>query len=573
MLWFQAVVLSLAAPSGNSVVLDFSAEWCGACRQMDSTVHQLAQMQYPIQKVDLDRQRDLAAKYGVRAIPCFVLVIDGREVDRVVGPTSFSRLEQMCKRALAGRSRRPAPVELASTHSEAIQVPPARSVRPSVATPRKDLAALPEARSPGTTGAPTWRQVAADRAPRRGRASGSDAQLIASAVRLRIEDADGHSCGSGTIIDTRDGKALILTCGHIFRDSQGKGRIEVDLFGPNQGRRVVGNLIGYDLDRDLGLLWIRTPGPVPAIRVAPRAHRLSPGDLVTSVGCNNGAPPTIEWSRITSLDKYQGAPNLQVAGPPAVGRSGGGLFSSDGMLVGVCNAADPKDREGLYAALASIHAELGQFGLSQVAQAADGTRQGKAPLVAVNPPSMPKRMPLAGEPTPPVGIRSPLSAVRPTSGHSSQGGQLSVDERAALEEIRRRQAEGAEVICIVRTRSDRPTKTEIVTLEAFSPASRRLTGDNTRRQNIRQNLLQMQSPGEEAEVVCVIRSQSDSRGKSEILLLERVSTRFLECLTGYARPRHLRPTSLDVAHVQRPSGRSAMLEPIAAPPRPGPADQ
>ena len=60
----------------------------------------------------------------------------------------------------------------------------------------------------------------------------SDATLIAASVRLRVEDADGHSCGSGTIIDARGGEALILTCGHIFRDSKGKGRIEVDLPGP-----------------------------------------------------------------------------------------------------------------------------------------------------------------------------------------------------------------------------------------------------------------------------------------------------------------------------------------------------
>ena len=48
-------------------------------------------------------------------------------------------------------------------------------------------------------------------------------------MRLRIDDADGHSVGSGTIIDTRSGEALVLTCGHIFRDSQGKGKITIDL--------------------------------------------------------------------------------------------------------------------------------------------------------------------------------------------------------------------------------------------------------------------------------------------------------------------------------------------------------
>ncbi len=80
-----------------------------------------------------------------------------------------------------------------------------------------------------------------------------DAKLIAASVRLRIEDPNGNSCGSGTIIDARGGDALILTCGHIFRDSQGKGKIDVDLFGPYAGQRVTGQLISYDLKRDVGL--------------------------------------------------------------------------------------------------------------------------------------------------------------------------------------------------------------------------------------------------------------------------------------------------------------------------------
>ena len=77
-------------------------------------------------------------------------------------------------------------------------------------------------------------------APRQDNPPVADATLIAASVRLRVEDPDGRSCGSGTIIDARQGEALILTCGHIFRDSKGKGPIEVDLFGPGGVQRVTG---------------------------------------------------------------------------------------------------------------------------------------------------------------------------------------------------------------------------------------------------------------------------------------------------------------------------------------------
>ena len=202
-----------------------------------------------------------------------------------------------------------------------------------------------------------------------------DAHLMAATVRLRIEDADGHSCGSGTIIDTRGGKALILTCGHIFRDSGGKGKIEVDLFGPTPAERVPGNLVAWDEKRDVGLLWIKTPGPVEVARVAPPSYQVSPGDEVVNAGCNNGDDPTARHSRVASLDKFMGPPNLQVGGLPVQGRSGGGLFSDEGLVIGVCNAADPQDNEGLYAALGSLYAELDEADLSHVYQPQDSQPQ------------------------------------------------------------------------------------------------------------------------------------------------------------------------------------------------------
>ena len=128
---------------------------------------------------------------------------------------------------------------------------------------------------------------------------------------------------------------------------------------------------------------------------------------MTSVGCNNGDDPTVQHSRVNSLDRFLDpteqrsgnaadrphAPwNLQVAGQPIIGRSGGGLFSADGMVIGVCNAAEPEDHEGLFAALGSIHAALDQQGLTSLYKQAvappalvpplDSTRSA---LVAVDP--------------------------------------------------------------------------------------------------------------------------------------------------------------------------------------------
>ena len=79
---------------------------------------------------------------------------------------------------------------------------------------------------------------------------------------------------------------------------------------------------------------------------------------MASVGCDNGKDPAAHYSYVTSLNRYAGPPNLQVAGQPTEGRSGGGLFTSDGLVIGVCNARDPQDQEGFFAALETICAQL-----------------------------------------------------------------------------------------------------------------------------------------------------------------------------------------------------------------------
>ena len=71
---------------------------------MNPTVEALIAAGYPVQRVNVDQNRPLAAKYGVQSIPCFVMVVDGREVDRVVGGTTYSRLERMCKAGASAAS-------------------------------------------------------------------------------------------------------------------------------------------------------------------------------------------------------------------------------------------------------------------------------------------------------------------------------------------------------------------------------------------------------------------------------------------------------------------------------------
>jgi len=471
MYWMPIAVLALAAPTKtDAVLLDFHATWCGPCRQMTATVDELAQRGYAIRRVDVDREPQLAAKYRVVSVPCFVMLAGGREVDRVVGPTSYGRLAEMFQKAsLATAPPPPAPPATMPAAMLGTELPAV----PSGPMPSLDLGQVPDLAETGLAISATAPDAAREELVPTASTAGptSDAQLIAASVRLRIKDPDGYSCGSGTIIDARRGWALILTCGHIFRDSQGKEPVLVDVFASGRPQRVVGEVRSYDLERDLGLVKIRTDGlgPIVVARVAPPGVEVQPGDAVMSVGCDNGADPSVRHTRIRSKDRFLGPPNLQTEGQPIEGRSGGGLFSSDGWVIGVCNAADPREDQGLFAALASIHAELDRVGLAYV-YATPQESPAIGTLAAVAPPSMPEPMPTTIAPgASDGGLIHPTSARSPDEVISAQQG-LSPEERAALEEIARRKAQGDEVILIVRPRANPQAPSEVFLLNNASPA-------------------------------------------------------------------------------------------------------
>ena len=105
---------------------------------------------------------------------------------------------------------------------------------------------------------------------------------MAATVRLCIEDEGGRSFGTGTIIDVYETEALVMTCGHLFRESQGKGPMSVDVFpagAPNPVRGQVLTLLSYDLEQDVALLAIRPNCPVPPVPVATTGYQPRPGDL------------------------------------------------------------------------------------------------------------------------------------------------------------------------------------------------------------------------------------------------------------------------------------------------------
>lgn len=472
---FALAILSLGRSAHSAepqiLLLDFWSPHCGPCMGMKPTVHSFLQAKYPIREVDTTQDQQTSQQFGVTAIPCFVMLVDGKEVDRRVGAMSSGDMQQMFEKAKdiyvqSHRTRSQSPdAALAAAGPATATGPNARpTLLPATSPPATANAVSwpPSTSAPAIAPQPQILKASDDIRPTSKTDSDFPQSLLAATVRIRVDDPQGRSFGTGTIIDSRSGEALIATCGHLFRESQGKGPMTVELFEPNADGtvRVVGSvpgqLISCNLDRDVAFVSIKPGRQVTAAPVAASRTAVQKGDRVATIGCSNGKDPTMLAQRVNSLDRYAGAPNFEVSGAPEEGRSGGGVFNLQGQLIGVCYAADYEGKEGLYAALESIHAGLDELKLTDVyaksspSQAAtDPLARGQEPPDAIAPigPLNPPTTPLVDKTAPPQ--------------------NLNASEQAALGEILNR-ASTSEVVVIVRPKAP-GGQSEVITLDNVSP--------------------------------------------------------------------------------------------------------
>jgi thioredoxin-like negative regulator of GroEL len=90
-----------AAQSGEVLLLDFAASWCGPCKQMAPIVAEVASAGWVVRHVDVDRETDLVRRFGVTGVPCYVLLVKGHEVGRINGATTRGELENLLAKAAA----------------------------------------------------------------------------------------------------------------------------------------------------------------------------------------------------------------------------------------------------------------------------------------------------------------------------------------------------------------------------------------------------------------------------------------------------------------------------------------
>tara|TARA_B100000963_G_scaffold71590_2_gene59793 strand:- start:3363 stop:3659 length:297 start_codon:yes stop_codon:yes gene_type:complete len=87
--------------STTPTLVDFYATWCGPCKMMSPLLEQVASEMgddTKVIKVDIDKNRDAAAEYGIRSVPTLLLFKEGEIVWRQSGLPPKSMITESIKK-------------------------------------------------------------------------------------------------------------------------------------------------------------------------------------------------------------------------------------------------------------------------------------------------------------------------------------------------------------------------------------------------------------------------------------------------------------------------------------------
>jgi thioredoxin 1 len=83
---------------GESVlVVDCTASWCGPCKLVSPLIDQLAdeyEGKAKILKLDLDENKAVAKRFGIRSIPAVMMFKNGELMDTLVGVKPYSTFSE-----------------------------------------------------------------------------------------------------------------------------------------------------------------------------------------------------------------------------------------------------------------------------------------------------------------------------------------------------------------------------------------------------------------------------------------------------------------------------------------------
>ena len=461
-----------AAQTGKLQLYFFTNPGCGPCRQVEPELEQLHREGFSVMKINTSMHPDWTRRFRVTKTPTVVLCSGNTVVASHSGFIDAGTMRGWFQSANSNlRQTQPSSQAKAASNKSS-------TIHKGTIQPKNELEEL----------------------------------AMQATVRLKIDDPEGTSYATGTIIHAFENEALVLTCGHVFRDSDGKGEISAEYgFLENQIRNTVGELIFYDADaRDIGLVAIKTDGSVKPVSVAAANQPITASQSIFSIGCDHGERPTIRRSEIIRQAKYDGVKKTEIVGRPVNGRSGGGLFTADGKLIGVCNAAVVDVDEGVYVALDTIHWQFEQARLAHLFSPGKATRQVASNDRAFVKADMQVRLARNFNDIP---VRSPLSKTPPAAkvASSQRSNEIRTNPVSLSSDAE------TELIIVMRRKSDQsseswtvanPTPDLVQALRGMGDPDSKATSGSDRLARLRGNMPKLQQATGKNYNVSQMRAQS-----------------------------------------------------------------
>ena len=110
--WFTDLpsALAKAKETGQPIMIDFYADWCGPCKMLDAETYSddrvaAASTNLVMVRIDVDQNQPLSSRYRVESIPTIVVLnAEGAEINRTVGFMGVGPMLTMMERATAKKN-------------------------------------------------------------------------------------------------------------------------------------------------------------------------------------------------------------------------------------------------------------------------------------------------------------------------------------------------------------------------------------------------------------------------------------------------------------------------------------